>query len=276
MANPLSRLSGFNKDVRSRLKNAIRTILSLDEEYINYDCYNAFDILTKAVWQAELSSLRTHTKYSVLDVLTDEDLLKVIAEFEKSLPNVLAALKEMKAKAEPLKQLEQQTQEIKKTIQEKDGTIDKKQRIFATTPIPKEPGGWSIFIADKNPGPLKSIFLFFVPQTSIETAQKICHDYELASQAREGLVAEIATLRRENTTLMSDLDSKQKQIKELTSTQAAFKKLGRNITILQDNFKVLKENAALLIPPEQQEHMAQTLARQQNEKDDDLQFSMEM
>ncbi|MCW8409376.1 hypothetical protein OQJ13_10360 [Legionella sp. PATHC035] len=276
MASPLSRLSGFNKDVRLRLKNAIRSILSLDEEYISYDCYNAFDILKKAVWQAEIVSRRTDIKHSVLDFLTDDDLFRVIAEFEKSLPKVLAEIEEMKAKVVALKPLEQQNQEIKNRKTEADRTIDSKQRILDKTPIPKEPGGWSKFIADKSPGPFKSLFLLLVPQKSIEAAQKLCDDYELASQTRERLVVEIETLRRENTTLKTDLDSKDEQIKGLKSTQQFLNQSEKNLTTLQENLKVLKENAAILIPSEQQEHMAQTLAQKQNEEDDDLQFSMEM
>ncbi|VEB34696.1 hypothetical protein [Legionella cherrii] len=276
MAKSLSSLSGFNKDVRSRLKNSIRKILSLDEEDISYDCYNAFAILKNAVWQAELFTQRTYTKYSVLDVLTDDDLLKVIAELEKSLPEVSAKIERMKDEVKGLKLLETQKDEIEKTLNECRTMIAGKRRILDKAPIPEEPGGWSIFIADKKPGLLKSIFLFFVPQTSIEAAQHLCECYEVESRVRQRLVCEIKTLSSNNEMLRTDLDSKQKQIQGLKTTQKFLKQAEKNIKILKDNFKVLEENATKLELSAKQKERTQTVAQKQNEEDDDLLFSLEM
>ncbi|KTC80612.1 hypothetical protein Lche_2632 [Legionella cherrii] len=276
MAKSLSSLSGFNKDVRSRLKNSIRKILSLDEEDISYDCYNAFAILKNAVWQAELFTQRTYTKYSVLDVLTDDDLLKVIAELEKSLPEVSAKIERMKDEVKGLELLETQKDEIEKTLNECRTMIAGKRRILDKAPIPEEPGGWSKFIADKNPGPFKSLFLLLVPKKSIEAAQKLCDEYELASQAREGLVAEIENLTRENTTLMSNLDSKEEEIQKLETKQSQLKELEEHKKILDQGVRDLEKNATKLELSAKQKERTQTVAQKQNEEDDDLLFSLEM
>ncbi|MCW8397342.1 hypothetical protein OQJ26_00850 [Legionella sp. PATHC038] len=275
MAEPISNLRHYDGYIHRWMSKAIAEILSLDEDPISMVCPDAFLILSKAERQACRNSQRTDQECSILDVLTDEDLLEVIAEFKKSLPNVSAEIERMNKEVKGLALLRQEHEDIVRTMRGNSAAISNKQGKLRLPP-PEEPGGWSKFIADKNPGPFKSLFLLLVPKKSVEAAQKLCDAYELASQAREGLVAQIETLTRKNTTLKSDLDSKQEEIQKLETKQKQLKGLKKHKKTLDQGVKELEKNANKLELYAKPKQRTQTVAQKQNEEDDDLQFSMEM
>ena len=134
MAEPISNLRHYDEYIHRGMSKAIAEILSLDEDPISMECPDAFLILSKAERQACRNSQRTDQKCSILDVLTDEDLLEVIAEFKKSLPNVSEEIERMNKEVTGLALLRQEHGDIERTMIGNSAAISSKQDQLSQPP----------------------------------------------------------------------------------------------------------------------------------------------
>ncbi|PWY55471.1 hypothetical protein DGG96_11880 [Legionella qingyii] len=260
MGETLYRLSSRDPNDQSainagqEIENAINEILKLDDEDISLICYDAFEQLKKA-------RIITNNNYyeSILEALTDDDLIALIHKFKIGLPNIDKELDQIN---KMLEQLETLDSEVKFNEQQMTA-----KRIMIGNLPSEEPGGWARFIADTKPGLLKSFFLLFIRKKSIDAAKSKCAEYD----SRNALIAEVSLLESTNIRL-------NEQIEEKNSKNNDQKTLSSHQQILQKNIKLLEENADSLMP--KAKHDFETEAKTQNEvqqhdEDDELQFTME-
>lgn len=262
MGDTIYKLAGDKKVKRKPIEDAINEILKLDDEKIRSigDLYLPFKMLTTASNKARLQ------KKSVLEFLTDDNLLYIIAKFKQSLPMVSKNIEKMEEAVKDIEQLKTQ----KETIEKRMGVISQIKPEEPTI-IPKEPGTWAVFITDKNPGFLKSIFLFFVPQASINEAQKICEDHDEYLRVTD----KIEALTSENNRLQERLDSKEIEIQQKEQMKSELEELKGHKTILENNVEILENNANSITSVEARHEVEQTIAKERIQ-DEDMQFSMDL
>ncbi|CEG55728.1 hypothetical protein [Legionella fallonii] len=265
-----------NSKAVNDIKEAIQNILTLDEEAISLYCPKVFNKLDKV------------HKNSIFETLTEQDFLDIINELKQSLPKISADIEKIKKKLEPLEQrtLDDQGLRIMEKMQVNSARMHSIQDQLKT-PMPEKPGAWSRFIADKNPGFLKSIFLFFVPQTAIENAQKACDNYDKEAINRWNLTVERRALNSENEKLKTSYHASEKQIEQRDAMQQNLQELSGGQLILQQATQQLEEHFNNLVPKADAARAEQQLDLKELEEleelmqeleglDDELQFSMEL
>ncbi|MCE0721686.1 MULTISPECIES: hypothetical protein [Legionella] len=267
MGDTIYNIARDKKVKRQPIEDAIQNILRLDEEKIKTisDLYVPFKILTSANNKAKLENK------SILEFLTDEDLIYIIEKFKHSLPKVSGNIDRMEEAVKDLEQVKAQKTGIERRMEEISVQMIQKQAELGSE-IPEEPGAWALFITDKNPGYLKSFFLLFVPQASIDEAQQICDDHDKYLSVR----ADIEGLTSENNGLQERLGSKEIEIQQKEQIRTELTELKRHTKILANNVAILDKSAnSLITSPEIRPGIKENIEKEPIQ-DDDMMFSMDL
>ena len=237
MGEALYRLTMKNQRAGREIIYAIEKILKLEGEYVSLLCYEAFDQLSTAQMVAD------HNYYeSILDTLTDDNLIDIILKFEKGLLKIKSELKDLKEQQEKLMDVHLNVQSLEEQHKDNEKKITEKETEINLLP-PEKPGFWAHIFADEQPGIFKSFFLLFVNKKLIAEAKSTCAKYN----HRNTLMAEVKGLEATNQELKKESNSLAEKLKEQDRTQE-YDTLSKHQKILQNNFNMLKEQARVLIP----------------------------
>ncbi len=248
------------------IKEALEHIQKLDEEAVSRYCPRVFNKLDKV------------HRDTIFETLTEKDFLDIINELKTSLPKISEDAEKIKKKLDVLEQdnLNDQKIRIEERRKANSARIHSIQA-HIKTPMPEQPGIWSRFIADENPGLLKSFFLFFVPKNTIESAQKACDNYDNEAIQRGKSVIEMYSLKSEEKKLKSNSKLLEQQIEKRDKMQQSVQELSEGQRILQQATQQLEENVDKLVSKADTasiEHMYDLDEEELSE--DDLQFLMNL
>ncbi|MBN9228946.1 MULTISPECIES: hypothetical protein [Legionella] len=264
MSHTISILHNYNQKTHASMLEAISNILRLEEEAIASQCKDAFARLSKAEKQAQHGAKYSDEDYCILDVLTDEDLIAIIYEFKKALLNVSETIEAMaRAKREMVTLAGKITAKAQEILDKQD-----KLNELNKNPLRSEPGFWITFIADANPGFVKSLIIHFLSDlTEIRTAQTICARHAERNQ----LMSAVAALEAENTTLKDDLSLAKTNMQQREDEVGNPEKLKAHKNILEANVATLERDAkSLMATFGQQGPVAQAVVAQKQDNDEGL------
>ncbi len=267
MGAALYRLTMGNQRAGREIIYAVEKILELEEEYVSLLCYEAFDQLRTAQMVAE------HNYYeSILDTLTDDNLIEIILKFEKGFLKIQSELKQIHEHQKNLmgdhskvQLLEKQHKDHEKKITDKETEINRLSR--------ETPGFWVRIFADEQPGIFKRFFLLFVNKKLIDEAKSTWTDYH----HRNTLIAEVKGLKAIQQELKKESDFLTRKLMEQDRTQE-YDTLSNHQQILQENFNKLKKQAGVLIPAKDI-HIIETkikkneVQERRRDEDNELQFN---
>ncbi len=254
-----------NPKVANGIKEALEHILKLDEEAVSLYCPRVFNKLA-----------RVH-KEELFEKLSEKDFLDITKELKKALPRISEDTEKAQKKLEVLEQNNLDDEEIRiRERMEANSARIRSIQAHIKTPMPEQPGVWSRFIADKNPGLLKSFFLFFVPKTSIESAKNACNHYDNEAIQRWKSVVEMKALKSEEKKLNHNCKVLEQQIEKRDQLQQSVQELSEGQRILQQATQQLEENLDKLVPKADAAQVEQLFDVEEELSEDDLQFLMEL
>lgn len=248
------------------IEKNIAAILKLNDDTLDIYWSAPFNQLQKAQREAKTEGR------SILESLTEEDLFSIINALKKA---VAFASEDVKIYKEEIRELTQQNLEgrrdsTQEAINKNSTDRDEAQRQLKN-PMPAEPGSWVRFLADEQPGFLKSIFLWFVPEQSISDAKTECTTYDDAVNDREALTAKIERLETTIDKLETQLSEFKAKIASRDSTQRETTELSVESNKLQRAVSALEKNAKMAFP-ETKEQIREPEVPKDN---DELQFFMD-
>ncbi|PJE12287.1 hypothetical protein [Legionella sp.] len=195
------------KDAGAKIVKVAKWVLTVDDFYIKGYLEPAVAMLSSVLSGVE--------ERNYLATLEDEHVLVLRNQLETSLLRISDKVDKMKDKLALLKDinshLDSQISAVKEVKQKNEKTINDKQAELENTSRNQQATFWSSYLADNNPGFFKSIFLFFIPQSSIDEAKKVCNYLEKS----RGLPKEIQALRETNKKLDDRLDTYECQYEDI-------------------------------------------------------------
>ncbi len=255
------------------IEKNIAAILKLNDDTLDIYWSAPFKQLQKAQQKAQREA-ETEEECSILESLTEEDLFSIINALKTA---VAFASEDVKIYKEEIRELTQQNLEgqrdlAKDAIDRNSNEQDEALRQLKN-PMPAEPGSWVRFLADEQPGFLKSIFLWFVPEQSISDAKTECTTYDDAVNDREALTAKIERLETTIDKLETQLSEFKAKIASRDSMQRETTELSVESNKLQRAVSALEKNAKKAFPETKEQIRKPEVSK---DNDDELQFSMDL
>ncbi|CDZ77693.1 hypothetical protein BN59_01983 [Legionella massiliensis] len=270
MAKTIEKLVG-ERDKKRQIHEAINKILKLEEDEIrNIGEYHK--IFTKLEQARFMAGSRGG---SILEHLTDDDLLYIIGIFKQSLPLVNRNIERMEGEVASLSELGGQQIAIQSRMSRNSEEISTKEEQLGA-PALEEPGFWDFYKADKAPGIFKSLILaIFSSPESIEAAREKCSAYQQDVETRKGLEVGIQLLRSDNEKQQTRFKSNESEINQKAHIPKALDDLKAQKDSMEENVTVLEEQARSFTSTEQREGIKKVIAKEPRE-DEDLQFNMDI
>ncbi|KTD69152.1 hypothetical protein Lste_2310 [Legionella steelei] len=246
-----------DEEDRKSIEGAIKQILLLEDEHIK-----------KNTWFKRLKELDylAHTQEkSILEFLTDDDLLEIIEVFKGIQSAVSKNIEALEKDGGELSRLKEESATLENKISAKKQTILGKQaNLRELLPPPPEPGYWANLwtnfvasIGDMKPGPGKRFLLLFVSEKDIHAAQIIRNYHTEPARARQELNETIASLESEKAGLEKNLSSVKADIGQ---KEGNLRELKEQQQTLEDNVPILVESAKSLISTEKQQQAEKDMA----------------
>lgn len=258
MSDTLSTLADEKGIDRKRLEGAIKQILKqiidLEDEQIE-----------KNQWFKKLNdaNLACTQEQSILELLTDDDLLEIIDAFQKIQNVVSKKIAALEKDGGELSRLKEQSVNMGNTINARNKEILRKQAELDQlnkNPLPPAPGFWTNFMAsigDMEPGLAKSFLLLFVSEKNVQASQIIRNSHAEPARERQGLAETISSLESEKAKLEKSLSSTDADIHQ---NEKNLGELKEHLNIFDVNVPILVESAASLVSTEKQQQAAEAAA----------------
>ena len=160
-----------NPEKKKIIVEIITSLLGLKTSlYISFEC---LDNVRKALPLKE-------DKNNIIDNFTKKNLVNLIYQLEKSLPNIEKAIEEKNEKLTHWKEINNSQKNIKNKIEAKltknqEQLIDLNQEL--NFPVPK-PSDWDKYVADEKPSLSKRLLLSFIPQDVIDNGRNTIKFFE--------------------------------------------------------------------------------------------------
>ncbi len=182
-------------NAKALIKEAMDDLVKFKDDDISFYCNDAFNIMERTIADEEISSKK--------------ELASMIASLDKAFPNISNDIKSKNKQYELRKKGNDERETQYRRNENKIYELEQQLNRINLKIIPSEqPGIWSTFLADRNPGFFKRIFFFFLPRQSILEAQNKYDRYEELKQnltARLTLENMITLLNEENASFSHEI-----------------------------------------------------------------------